>query len=171
VLCVARFEPLKNQLNLIKAINKTNLKLTLIGRASPNSEAFFQACKQEARHNPNIIFIEHLSQSDLKVYYEKAKVHVLPSWFETTGLSTLEAAACGCNIVVTDKGDTKEYFGDYAYFCRPESEQSILEAVLKANAKENNFEMRDKILRSYNWGVTAQRTFEAYKKALKINEN
>jgi len=38
------------------------------------------------------------------------QVHMLPSWFETTGLSSIEAAVMHCNIVITDKGDTREYF-------------------------------------------------------------
>ncbi len=56
----------------------------------------------------------------------------MPSWFETTGLSSLEAAAMGCNIVITRKGDAYEYFGDYAYYCDPESPDSIFKAIEKA---------------------------------------
>eukprot|EP01037_Dinobryon_pediforme_P007089 gene7089-7153_t len=100
VLCAARIEGIKNQLNLIKALNNTGYQLLIIGNNSPN---------------------------------QKAKVHVLPSWFETTGLSSIEAAAMGCNVVITDKGDTREYFGDYAYYCDPAEPESIFNAVKKAS--------------------------------------
>jgi len=39
---------------------------------------------------------------------------VLPSWFETTGLSSIEAGVMGCNIVITDKV-MQEYFSHHAF--------------------------------------------------------
>ena len=81
----------------------------------------------------NIHFIDHLPQEELIHYYQKAKVHVLPSWFETCGLSTLEAAAMGCNIVITNKGYASEYFNDHAFYCDPSSPASILDAIYKAS--------------------------------------
>ena len=44
VICVARIEGLKNQLNLIRAIKRTDLHLTIIGKASPNHKAYFKQC-------------------------------------------------------------------------------------------------------------------------------
>ncbi|MBK7308934.1 MAG: glycosyltransferase [Chitinophagaceae bacterium] len=52
----------------------------------------------------NIVFAGRLTQTALANYYARARVHVLPSWFETCGLSSLEAAAMGCNIVITARG-------------------------------------------------------------------
>jgi len=164
VLCVARFEPLKNQLNLIRAINKTTLKLTLIGKASPNSQAFYDACKMEAAGNANIQFIEFISQDELLKFYNKAKVHVLASWFETTGLSSLEAAACGCNLVITDKGDTREYFGDDAFYCNPDDIDNILETVKKAMSAPNVSKLKDLIFKKYIWEETARQTLLGYRK-------
>jgi glycosyltransferase involved in cell wall biosynthesis len=59
-------------------------------------------------------------------------VHVLASWFETTGLVSLEAAMMDCNVVVTKKGDTVEYFSDMAYYCEPDDINSIRNAIEKA---------------------------------------
>ena len=105
IICVARIEGIKNQYNLIKAINNTNYHLLIIGAPAQNQLSYFKSCKKIAAGN--IFFIEHLPQPELLKYYQQAKVHVLPSWFETTGLSSLEAAAMGCNIVITAKGDAK----------------------------------------------------------------
>jgi glycosyltransferase involved in cell wall biosynthesis len=95
-------------------------------------------------------------------YYERAKVHVLPSWFETTGLSSVEAAVMGCSIVITDKGDTREYFGNEAFYCDPADPKQILSAVEKASKAPFNESLRQKILKQYTWKQAAIQTLKAY---------
>jgi glycosyltransferase involved in cell wall biosynthesis len=160
VVCVARIEGIKNQLNLIKALKHTEFTLLLIGAAAPNQRHYLEVCKKEAAGN--IQFIDHVSQEELVQYFQKAKVHVLPSWFETTGLSSLEAAAMGCSIVITDKGDTREYFGDDAYYCDPASPENIFSTVKKAAALPNNDTLLKKISWQYSWQQATMKTIEAY---------
>ncbi|MDB5030238.1 glycosyltransferase family 4 protein [Mucilaginibacter sp.] len=164
VLCVARIEGIKNQLNLIKALNNTRFKLLLIGNHSPNQTAYYNECRSIAA--ANISFIEHLPQDDLVNYYQQAKTHVLPSWFETTGLSSVEAAVMGCNIVITDKGDTREYFENDAFYCDPAQPESILAAVEKASITNFNSHLREKILDKYTWAKAAIQTLKAYQTAI-----
>jgi glycosyltransferase involved in cell wall biosynthesis len=164
VLCVGRIEGIKNQLSLVKALTGTSFTVYIIGAPGTNHREYYQQCKSEA--GSNIHFIENLPQTELAIYYRRAKTHVLPSWFETTGLSSLEAAAMGCNIVITDKGDTREYFDDMAFYCDPSSPQSIREAVQRAAASTTNNALQQKVLTSYTWAVTAKKTLEAYKQVL-----
>ena len=98
--------------------------------------------------------------------FNSARVHVLPSFFETTGLSSLEAAVMGCNVVITNKGDTVEYFEDLAYYCDPDDPDSIREAIEKAFQEPFNENLRQHILSKYTWDRTAQKTLEAYHKVL-----
>src|SRR6185437_4157290 len=81
-----------------------------------------------------VTIVDHVDQSSLRQYYAACKVHALVSWMETAGMSSLEAAAMGANIVITDKGDTRDYFGDLAYYCSPDSVPSIREALLQAHS-------------------------------------
>jgi glycosyltransferase involved in cell wall biosynthesis len=164
VICVGRIEGIKNQLNLIRALNGTRYRLIIIGSPSENQKGYYKECRKEAAGN--ISFIAAISQEELTGYYTAARVHALPSWFETTGLSSLEAAAMGCNLVITDKGDTREYFENYAWYCDPASPQSILAAVGQAAAAEVNEKLRQKIFSEYTWARTAEKTADAYKKAL-----
>jgi glycosyltransferase involved in cell wall biosynthesis len=166
VLCVARIEGKKNQLNLIKALNNTEYKLYLIGKPAPNHLEYYEECKRIAGNN--IHFIGFQPQEELTKYYQEAKVHVLPSWNETCGLSSLEAAYNGCNIVITDKGDTLEYYGEHAWYCDPANISSIFEAVDKAaKAPCNNTDLLRKIGELYNWQKAALETKEAYKSVLR----
>jgi glycosyltransferase involved in cell wall biosynthesis len=165
VICVARIEGIKNQLNLIKALNNTRFKLLLIGNHSPNQPAYYNACRNIAA--ANIEFIDHLPQAELVTYYQHAAVHVLPSWFETTGLSSLEAAAMGANIVITDKGDTREYFEDDAFYCDPGNPQSICAAIEQASEAAHTSALRERILQKYTWAQAAKCTLAAYQQIVK----
>ncbi len=162
IICMARIEGIKNQLNLIRALRNTKFSLLIIGSAAPNQSVYYNKCRELA--TDNIRFIEYLSQEELVSYYQKATVHVLPSWFETTGLSSLEAASMGCNIVITDKGDAKEYFGDEAFYCDPLLTESIYLAVEKASALPFNRSLQEKILTHYTWQQATIQTMEAYKR-------
>ena len=162
VLCVARIEGIKNQLNLIKALTDTKYNLLIIGAASVNQASYYHACRKLA--GSNIRFIEYLSQEELVGYYQKATVHILPSWFETTGLSSLEAAVTGCNVVITDKGDSREYFGEDAVYCDPVSPESIYNAVEKAASLPYNEQLEKKILTHYTWEQATIKTMEAYER-------
>lgn len=164
VVCAARIEGLKNQLNLIRALNNTNFTLMLIGAAAPSQKKYYSICRKEAAGN--IIFKEHIAQGSLIDHYKKAKVHVLPSWFETCGLSSLEAAAMGCNIVITDKGYTRDHFGDDAFYCYPGDPSSILKAIENASQTKTNENLMNKIKEQYTWQHAAMATLDAYKKIM-----
>ncbi len=165
VICAARIEGIKNQLNLVKALNNTEFTLLLIGSPATNQKDYYKQCREIA--SENIQFVDHIPQEELPDYYKKAKVHVLPSWFESCGLSSLEAAAMGCNIVITDKGYTRDHFGDHAFYCDPESPASILDAVRKASRSEWEPGLQEKIFRDFTWQRAAAVTFNVYKNVLR----
>ena len=163
VICVARIEGRKNQLNLIKALNNTRFNLAIIGAPAPNQHEYYQQCRDIAADN--ISFADRLPQHELLEYFQRAKVHILPSWFETTGLSSIEATVMHCNIVITNKGDTRDYFGDDAVYCDPSSPESILAAVEEASVASFNEGLLNKILNNYTWQQAAQQTLKAYQLA------
>jgi glycosyltransferase involved in cell wall biosynthesis len=164
ILCVARVEGIKNQVNLIRALNHTKYRLLIIGAHAPNQYSYYQECRRLA--GPNVEFIDHIPQSELVKYYQRAKVHILPSWFETCGLSSLEAGVMGCNIVVTDKGYTKEHYGDFAFYCDPGDPPSIFHAVDHAANAGVSAGLRERILTNYTWRQAAARIAAAYDQIL-----
>lgn len=164
VLCVARIEGIKNQINLIKGLNNTGFKVLLIGSESPGQVNYYKYCTNIAADN--IRFVNHLPQQQLVDYYQRAKVHILPSWFETTGLASLEAAAMGCNVVISNRGDAKEYFGNHAFYCDPAEPESLLHAVQQASIAPCNDELRKTVLENYTWQHAATKTLQAYRAIL-----
>ncbi|MCX6319059.1 MAG: glycosyltransferase family 4 protein [Bacteroidetes bacterium] len=164
VICVARIEGIKNQLHLIRALNDTSFQLKLIGAAAPGQRKYYEQCRKEAASN--VTFMEHIPQEALLEYYRSAAVHVLPSWFETCGLSSLEAGAMGCTIVVTAKGYTRDYFGNNAFYADPASPASIHDAIAQAALAPSNSELAKKISSDFTWQRAASVTFNVYQKII-----
>lgn len=160
IICVARIDAIKNQLNLIRAVNGSNYELIIIGKPAPNHLAYYEQCKAEA--GGNVRFVPELGQSELISYYLKAKVHAMPSWFETTGLSSLEAVAMGCNVVITPRGDTREYFNGHAFYCEPNDVESIAKAIGQAAQAGFDDAFRQQVYAHYTWQQTAETTLAAY---------
>jgi len=158
ILCVARISPRKNQLNLINALKKVGIPLVLIGPIN-DFEYYKNVIKSS---NDNVIFLNYIKNEQLYYFYKLARVHVLPSWFETPGLSSLEAASCGCNIVSTIVGTATEYFGNMAWYCYPDDISSIYNAVMEAYYTPKNDRLKNHIRINYTWDKAAQETLKAY---------
>ena len=160
IVCAARIEGRKSTLTLIRAVKNTNYTLVLVGNESQNQKKYIKQVHEEA--GKNVVFLGQISHEDLRDLYKVAKVHALVSWMETPGLSSLEAAAMGCNIVVTKKGDAYDYFQDYAYYCEPDDVKSIEKAIDKAFINPVNPKLKERILQIYIWEKTAEETLRGY---------
>ncbi|GIP27529.1 glycosyl transferase [Paenibacillus sp. J23TS9] len=169
VLCVGRFEPRKNQLNLIKAFNGLPFKLVLAGRAHETQQKYLKAM-QMAIQNNNVEIVDEVDHGELQKLYSRARVHVLPSWYDTPGLVSLEAAVSGCNIVVTTRGTTREYFGDDAYYCEPGNIESIRKAIIDAYNAPYNQRLETRIISDFTWEQAAERTVDGYRLLLSREE-
>jgi glycosyltransferase involved in cell wall biosynthesis len=166
ILCVGRIDGRKNQLNLVRALKDVEVPVVFVGQPAPNHRSYMNKIKKEARRGMHFLgWVGHEYLVDL---YKNAKVHVCPSWYETPGLASLEAGAAGCNIVVTNKGSTQEYFGSYAYYCEPDSVSSIRDAVLKAYYAPKDERLKDIILRNYTWEKAAKKTAIAYETVMRL---
>lgn len=164
VLCVGRIDPRKNQLNLVRALKESDLKVVFVGQPAPNHRAYMKKIEEEKR--PGMYFLGWINHDEITELYKLARVHICPSWYETPGLVSLEAGVSDCNIVVTDLGSTREYFGSLAYYCKPDSIISIHDEIIKAYNTPIDKQLKDRILKNYTWEKTAEKTAVAYKTLL-----
>lgn len=160
ILSAARIEGRKCQLELVRAVKDLDVDLVLIGKPAPNHTNYFDEIKREA--TSRVHFVGQVAHDELAQYYAAAKVHALVSWMETPGLSSLEAGAMGCNLVITEKGDTRDYFGDDAHYCDPESIDSIRNALTAALAAPTNPHLQSRIRSDYTWFKAAEMTVKGY---------
>lgn len=168
ILSVGRIEFRKNQLHLIQAMQDISIPLVFVGDINVSEQKYWQTCLCEIKkRNLHVLHIPHQRFEVVCQLYRKALLHIQPSWFETPGLSSLEAAALGCRIVCTNVGSAQEYFGGLAEYCTPSDPSSIRDAILKSLKKTNNSDLLQNFVRkNYTWEIAAQKTHEAYQKIL-----
>lgn len=162
ILCVARISRRKNQILLIDALENTEYKVLFVGKSSPGEMDYYQEFCNRISRTSKMEHIESIPNKELYLLYKECKVSVLPSWFETPGLVSLEAAAMGCNIAITDKGTTRDYFGDKAFYFEL-SKDSILNKVQMAFDAPSDIELKQLVRTNYTWEKAAEQTLKAYK--------
>ena len=165
ILSVGNITIRKNQLSLMKAIKDLGLHLVLVGRSGDPPKSYSDECLRECKRN-NFEYLGELPQEDIIPLYYGAKVHALVSWVETPGLSNLEAGLCGCNIVSTEVGGTREYFQSFAWYCDPGDINSIKDAIRRAFEAPKSSYLSKHIKKCFTWDRAAQETFNAYVQAL-----
>lgn len=164
VVSAARIEGRKCQVELVRAMRDLPVDLVLIGKPAMNDIGYYENVRREA--GSRVHFVGQVDHSQLAEYLSVAKVHALISWMETPGLSSLEAGAMGCNLVITDKGDTRDYFGDDAFYADPESVPSIRAALNQALSAPAPAALQRRIRDEYTWEKAAAATLRGYEAAL-----
>jgi len=134
ILTVGTLEPRKNLSFLIDAyrrycsLSDSKWGLVIVGRTGWNSDAI------SASFSPGeIISTGFVPQSHLVALYNLADVFVLPSLYEGFGFPPLEAMACGCPVIVSQRGSLPEVVGDAALFIDPENLDSLVSALKAVN--------------------------------------
>lgn len=163
ILCVGRICRRKNQLSLIRALQNLDIDLVFVGPV--DDYPYYRECRNE-KTRCHVHFIDTMDQYELSSVYAAAEVQVLPSWYETPGLASLEAALAGCKIVTTGRGTAREYFGDAAWYCEPGDLDSIRLAVQNALSHPVDRGLREKIRQNYNWDRVGRLTLTAYQHVL-----
>lgn len=166
VLQVGTISPVKNQLRLIEALFDVPVPIVIVGHTPAAMVDYATRCRERAARRGNVVFVDHLPAAELPGIYALAAVHALPSWRETPGLVSLEAAACGCRIVSTSIGSAHEYFGDRAWYCEPDSVQSIRRAVERALKAPPSSDLRRHVLTHFTWRRAGEATLASYRRLL-----
>lgn len=166
VLEVGRVSPEKNNLGLLRALWDVDIAIVFVGQLSPYHVSYVAECREAGRARGKVHFIAPMPHDLLPGIYQAAAVHALPSWRETPGLVSLEAAAAGCRVVSTCIGSAREYFGEDARYCHPAAVKTIRRAVLEALNTRPSSRLRQRILKNYTWEKAAEATLNAYRSVL-----
>jgi len=90
ILNVGTIEDRKNLLNIVKAINGTNIPLVVVGKKTKyfsKIEDFIKKNKLEKQ----VHFLEGVSMDELAIIYKLADIFIYPSFFEGFGIPVIEA--------------------------------------------------------------------------------
>jgi glycosyltransferase involved in cell wall biosynthesis len=173
LLYVGNAYPHKNLEKLIPAFESLrntypDLNLILVG----GEDYFYSRLKRFVKEKgvKKIFFTGFVEDVDLKTIYREAECLVFPSLYEGFGLPPLEALACGCPVVSSNKTSMPEVLGEAAEYFSPEEPEFIKKAIKKVL---DNKKLRKEILnkgkeriKKFNWQETGRKTLQVYKKSL-----
>jgi len=112
-------------------------------------------------------FAGHLPQEELIKLYNLAEVFVHLAGYESFGLTSLEAMACGCPVVVTNVGSLPEVISDAGVLLDFIDVEGFVDAVYEILTNKGVWdEMHKKGLKrakKFSWEKTARETLQVYK--------
>jgi len=100
---------------------------------------------------------------DVAPYLQAMDIFVLPSFTETTSLSTMEAMSCGLPVIATPVGNIKEYIENgFNGFTFPPENAYVLEKKIERLINKPEFRraigrIARKTIMKYSWEKTAMR--------------
>lgn len=115
ILYVGRVEPVKGLELLLRAVaclpgQGGDFRLLIIGGDEHSAFAVqrYQNLARELGIHEQVTFLGAIEHHKLPLYYSAADVTVIPSFYESFGMTALESLACGTPVAATDVGALSE---------------------------------------------------------------
>ena len=174
-LYVARLEhPGKNHRRLIEAFERFKEEtgsdwILAFGGSDWHGADLIHARIAESSYASDVRTLGFISNDDLPLLYSAAEAFVYPSLYEGFGLPPLEAMACGCPVISSDRGSLGEVVGDAAWIVEPEEVEDICDALIKLYSEpKSRAALVQKGLahsRQFSWERAARETLAVYRAA------
>lgn len=171
VLYVGTLEPGKNVGRIVRAFdaiadNFPDHVLLLAGDKGWLYESIFLTI-EKSRHRDRVLYVGHVSDSDAVALFNFADLFVFPSLYEGFGLPPLEAMACGCPVITSNRSSVPEVVGEAAIQVDPESEEELAKAMTRVLENESlRNELSEAGLKragQFSWDRCASETLAVYR--------
>jgi glycosyltransferase involved in cell wall biosynthesis len=174
ILAVGNLEPKKNFPRLASAFSalkdrkKIKEQLVIVGPEGWRAKSIINSAHEI---DNKIIFTGYVSNYELRILYNQAKLFVFPSLYEGFGLPILEAMACGAPVVASNTTAIPEIAGNAALYFDPLNIEEMSYVIEKVICNE---ELRKELIKKgfdrvkkFSWEKTAKETLELYKEVCK----
>jgi len=176
VLFVGRFDPMKGAAIAIEALHLLKkaqaAQLVIIG-GEDHASTEYQRLKQlmnDLGLRRRVHFEGTVEYRQIPEYYQRADVVVVPSFYESFGLVTLEALASGTPVAATQAGIAPEVIknGINGYLATDTSSASVSAALARTLelAKSIDKEAIRQSIGEYSWSKVAGLTLDLYNEVL-----
>jgi glycosyltransferase involved in cell wall biosynthesis len=169
MIMVGTLEPRKNHARLIEAFHALKrgdapaCDLVFVGKPGWGTDGLVERVRNLGLSS-EVHFLPNVPNSDLAALYSGALFTAYPSLYEGFGLPVLEAMACGCPVMTSDRSSMPEIAGDAAVLVDPTSVASILQGLyrlitnekLRAELSTRGLKQREK----FGWDVSAARVLK-----------
>lgn len=141
----------------------------------PNSAYYNQLKKTAAEKNyKNIVFLNYVSDSFLKLLYKKCVANVYISSYEGFGSTPLEAAMNDKISVVANKTVLPEIYGDSVLYVNPDNIDEVKNALLKVASSdfdEGIYKSKfPQLIRKYSWDNMADKIMTVILQCVQIKK-
>lgn len=170
LLTVGTLEPKKNVPSLIQAYRRfckttqINTGLVIVGRKGWKTQEIDRCLSESGQ---GVILTGFVAREDLVALYSLAEVFVLLSICEGFGFPPLEAMACGCPVIVSDRGALPEIVGNAALVVEPDNPDLVCQAMRSIlNNPAQRVALAEKGLarvKEFSWRTTANKTLDLYR--------
>ncbi|MBI2596964.1 glycosyltransferase family 4 protein [Candidatus Daviesbacteria bacterium] len=166
IFYVGNAHPHKNIEGLIRVfmvLREKYHRLQLV--LSGHDHYFWEKIRKNNKHK-DIIYTGKINDEELVVLYKNAKCFVMPSFEEGFGIPILEAMACGCCVVSSNKGALSEVGGDAVVYFDPYNAEDMIEkieSVLKSDKlRQGLIKLGYERVGGFSWEKLARQTLEVY---------
>jgi len=161
---VGRVEVAKNQWTVIQALRELKTELPDIRYVCVGKDSLRLGEKMKEDW---IEFAGEVEPAEALGVLGKAEAHILASLRDTPGLASLEAAALGCKLVVSDDpyGTARDYFPEgMVSFVDPLSSISVYRGIRDELLRERSDGLREFVLEGYTYPKVVKKLIELYNK-------
>lgn len=156
------YKGLHHLLKVVSELRDSGVKLTLIGKYSPESTLY-----NEYKEADNINFCGFVNFNELPQYYQASDLFVFPTMGEGFGLVVLEAMSAGIGVICSENagGNDVVYEGRNGFTYAPLDESELKRIIMwfvehRDSVVEFGKESR-KIAREYTWDKYYSSVFKA----------
>lgn len=182
VLFVGRIDPVKGLDVLMYAMRvllakKPQMKacLWIVGGDITQKKELWSKELQKLEHlrklldlHTTVTFVGQQSQHELPKYYNAADLVVMPSHYESFGMTALEAMACGTPVIMTNVTGVSELLDETCQKHITTANNPLLLAETIENVLIHHHEKKDqeavKDIKQYDWKNMAEKVAKLYKK-------
>jgi glycosyltransferase involved in cell wall biosynthesis len=169
ILNVGALNERKNILSLIKAIQKIDTPLIIIG----GKTSYFKVLENYIKENhleAKVHFLENVSMLELSAIYQMASVFVYPSIFEGFGIPIIEALYSKTPVITSTGSCFSEAGGPSSIYVHPKDVKTLsakIQLVLQDDQLATDMvEKGVQFVQKFNDAVIADHYFTVYKEVL-----
>ncbi len=161
LLFVGTHDPRKNLNCILKAVQLLPFPVKLVccgwsGWGKIKTMAF----------SKQVLFTEYVSDEALAVLYSGARALVYPSYYEGFGLPVLEAMACGCPVICSNRASLPEVTGEAGLSCNPDEPACFADAIQSVFTDDSLYSALSKISLNqalkFSWTTAVEQTLSHF---------